>query len=239
MNENEIDTLDIFIGYDPREAVVYHTCVQSIIDNTTVPVAIHPLNLKMFSNYKERHTDGSNAFIYSRFLVPYLKNFKGNAVFIDGDMIIQSDLKNLFKLFNKEYAVQVVKHDYKTKYPIKYLGSKNEDYPKKNWSSVILFNCEHKRNKILTPKFIESAKGSYLHRFSWLDEKLVGELPISWNYLVLEYPETNEADLLHYTIGAPCFSEYNYGIEAKIWNETYNNSSTGFKDLEKEKNIIK
>ena len=62
-------------------------------------------------------------------------------------------------------------NNYKTKYPIKYLGHKNDDYPKKNWSSVILFNCSHPKNKILTPKLIETAQGSYLHRFSWLDEQ--------------------------------------------------------------------
>ena len=121
------EPLKIFIGFDPREAVVYHTCVQSIIENTKSPVSIHPLHLNMFDCYKESHKDGSNAFIYSRFLVPYLCNFKGNALFIDGDMIVNDDLTNLFSKFNENYGVQVVQHDYKTKYPIKYLGSKNED----------------------------------------------------------------------------------------------------------------
>ena len=101
-------------------------------------------------------------------------------------------LNNLFDQFDEKYAVQVVKHDYKTKFPIKYLGHKNDDYPKKNWSSVILFNCSHPKNKILTPKLIETAKGSYLHRFSWLEDKEVGEISKEWNYLVLEYPETKK-----------------------------------------------
>ena len=131
----------------------------------------------MLSNYKETHTDGSNCFIYSRFLIPYLAGFKGNALFIDGDMIIKDDLQNLFDLFDPNFAVQVVKHNYKTKFPTKYLGSKNEDYPKKNWSSVILYNCEHPKHKILTPSFIEKTQGSFLHRFSWLNEKEVGALP--------------------------------------------------------------
>ena len=142
------EPLDIFIGYDEKESVVFHTCVQSIIEKCNVPVSIHPLNLKMFENYKETHTDGSNNFIYSRFLVPYLKNFKGKALFLDGDMIVNDDLNNLFNQFDEKYAVQVVKHDYKTKFPIKYLGHKNDDYPKKNWSSVILLNCSLPKNKV-------------------------------------------------------------------------------------------
>ena len=227
----ENETLKVFIGYDEKEAVVFHTCVQSIIETCSVPVSIHPLNLKMFKNYKETHKDGSNNFIYSRFLVPYLTNFSGKALFLDGDMIVNHDLKDLFDQFDKQYAVQVVKHDYKTKFPIKYLGHKNDDYPKKNWSSVILFNCSHPKNKILTPKLIETSQGSYLHRFSWLDEKEVGEIPKEWNYLVLEYPETKKAKIFHYTVGAPCFNDFDYGIEAKIWHDVHINSQTGFDNL--------
>ncbi len=233
----ENETLKIFIGFDKREATVFHTCVQSIVENTKAPVSIIPLHLDMFSDYKETHKDGSNAFIYSRFLVPYLSNFKGKALFLDGDMIVNEDLQNLFNLFDEKFAVQVVKHDYKTKYPIKYLGAKNDDYPKKNWSSVILFNCAHKKNKILTPELIERSAGSYLHRFSWLNEKLVGALPSSWNHLVLEFKEDKQASILHYTIGSPCFSDYRKGPEAKIWNKYYINSQTGFDDQKDHLNL--
>ena len=225
------EPLKIFIGYDDKEAVVFHTCVQSIIEKCKVPVSIHPLNLQMFQNYKETHKDGSNNFIYSRFLVPYLSDFKGKALFLDGDMIVNDDLNNLFNLFDEQYAVQVVKHDYKTKFPIKYLGHKNDDYPKKNWSSVILFNCSHPKNKVLTPKLIETSQGSYLHRFSWLDDNEVGEISEEWNYLVLEYPETKKAKILHYTVGAPCFKDFDYGAEAKIWHNVHFNSQVGFDDL--------
>ena len=109
----QIETLNIFIGFDEKEAVVFHTCVQSIIEKCKVPVSIHPLNLQMFQNYKETHSDGSNNFIYSRFLVPYLNNFQGKALFLDGDMIVNHNLNDLFDQFDEKYAVQVVKHDYK------------------------------------------------------------------------------------------------------------------------------
>ena len=226
------EPLKIFIGYDDKEAVVFHTCVQSIIEKCKVPVSIHPLNLQMFQNYKETHKDGSNNFIYSRFLVPYLSDFKGKALFLDGDMIVNDDLNNLFNLFDEQYAVQVVKHDYKTKFPIKYLGHKNDDYPKKNWSSVILFNCSHPKNKVLTPKLIETSQGSYLHRFSWLEDDEVGEISKEWNYLVLEFPETRKAKIFHYTVGAPCFKDFDYGAEAKIWHDVHFNSQVGFDDLD-------
>ena len=226
----ENETLKVFIGYDEKEAVVFHTCVQSIIETCSVPVSIHPLNLQMFKNYKETHKDGSNNFIYSRFLVPYLMNFKGWAIFVDGDMVCLSDFKNLKQFFDSNLAVSVVKHDYKTKQKVKYFGQKNEDYPRKNWSSVIIWNCEHPKNKVLTPSFISNKEGSFLHRFQWLKDDEIGELPKSWNWLAIEYEETNNVDLIHYTLGTPCFKEYSNKSFSKYWKKSYVNLLTGKED---------
>ena len=130
--------IPIFIGYDPRESIAYHVCSNSIIRNSSCPVSISPLALNILKDYKETHDDGSNHFIYSRFLVPHLMKYKGWAIFMDGDMILRDDISKLWNLRDSTKAVMVVKHDYKTKASEKYLGSKNEDYPRKNWSSVIL-----------------------------------------------------------------------------------------------------
>jgi hypothetical protein len=102
----------------------------------------------------------------------------------------------------------VVKHNYKTKMTEKYLGSKNEDYPCKNWSSVILWNCSHPANAVVTPEFIQNATGAQVHRFTWLTDDLVGELPAEWNWLDIEYEWNPQAKLVHYTLGTPCFHEF-------------------------------
>jgi len=211
-----VETIDVFIGFDKREAVGYHVCCQSIIERSSMPVAIHPLHLGLFSDYTETHTDGSNAFIYSRFLVPWLMGWKGHAIFLDGDMIVKDDIANLWGLRSHNHALQVVKHDYKTKFPVKYLGNKNEDYPKKNQSSVVIWNCGHFHNRCLTPEFISKATGAELHRFTWLYEELIGELPPRWNHLVLEQ-ELQEVSLEHYTLGIPAFPEFDRGKEAQDW----------------------
>ena len=112
--------IPIFIGYDPREAVAYHTCANSIIRQASQPVAIIPLALNLFEDYTETHTDGSNQFIYSRFLVPHLMNYTGHAIFIDGDMIVRGDIVELWNLRDPSQDVQVVKHNYKTKIKEKY-----------------------------------------------------------------------------------------------------------------------
>jgi lipopolysaccharide biosynthesis glycosyltransferase len=214
-----LKSIPIFIGYDAREAVAYHTCVNSIIRYSTNPISINPLSLNLLKGYTETHTDGSNQFIYSRFLLPHLMDYNGWAIFIDGDMIIRDDITKLYNLQDNDYAVMVVKHDYKTKSNTKYLGSKNEDYPRKNWSSVVLWNCGHIKNKILTPELIQKSDGSYLHRFSWLTDNDIGSLPIEWNWLPDEYGENNNAKLLHYTLGTPCFNEFNNTTQASEWHK--------------------
>ena len=210
--------IPIFIGYDPREAVAYHTCVNSIIRHASKPVAIIPLALNLIEDYTETHTDGSNQFIYSRFLVPHLMDYTGHAIFIDGDMIVRSDITELWQWRHKQYDVQVVKHNYETCMTEKYLGSKNENYPRKNWSSVIIWNCESPANKQLTPEFVQRSTGAELHRFTWIKDEHIGDLPAEWNWLPDEYGPNINADLLHYTLGAPCFHDFATTPMADEWH---------------------
>jgi lipopolysaccharide biosynthesis glycosyltransferase len=223
-----LNKINLIVGFDQREAVAYHVFCQTIIDRSTMPVQFLPLAENTLNEYKEVHTDGSNKFIYSRFLMPYLMNFSGWAIFADGDMVCQADISELWSLRDEAKAVQVVKHDYKTKSTKKYLGNKNEDYPKKNWSSLILWNCGHPENAILTPEFIQSQPGSYLHRFSWLRDDLIGELDAEWNWLAIEYPKNPNAKIIHYTLGTPCFKDYANEPMSDAWKSSYLRINEGF-----------
>ena len=215
--------LKIFVGFDGKvEPVAYHTFCQSVIEKASIPVSFTPLALNTLSEYKETHTDGSNAFIYSRFLVPYLCDFKGMALFVDGDMICRTDIAEILWEHDQDEAVKVVKHYYQTKHPVKYLGAKNEDYPKKNWSSVMLWNCGHHLNKQLTPQFVMDKPGKYLHRFEWLKhEDQVGKLDDTWNWLETEYEYNPDAKLIHHTLGTPCFKDYQSTDYSQEWWDTY------------------
>jgi len=212
-------SLDVFIGYDPREAVAFHTCVNSIIRHSSQPVTIHPLALANLQGYTEGHRDGSNDFIYSRFLVPYLMRWRGKALYIDGDMVVTDDIAKLFDLGGTYTAVNVVKHNYKTKSQTKYFGQTNEDYPRKNWSSVILWNCTRFEHRKLTPEFVEQTKGAYLHRFAWLTDDLIGGLPIEWNWLPDEYGDNYGAKLLHWTLGIPALEGCENTPMADVWTQ--------------------
>jgi len=220
--------INLFVGFDPREAVAYHVFCNSIIQNTSVPVQITPLVLSQLQEFNETHDDRSNDFVYSRFLTPYLSDFKGWAIFADGDMICQGDLKELIDMADPSKAVMVVKHDYQTKATQKYLGNINENYPRKNWSSVILWNCDHPKHKILTPDFVSKQTGKFLHRFSWLDDQDIGELPLEWNWLASEYRVNRDAKLIHFTLGTPCFKDYKNSDMADIWYHYYDLSQKGF-----------
>ena len=213
--------IPIFIGYDPREAVAYHTCANSIIRHASRPVAIIPLALNLFDDYEETHTDGSNHFIYSRFLVPHLMEYTGHAIFIDGDMIVRDDIVELWEQRDVTKDIQVVKHDYQTRMTEKYLGAPNENYPRKNWSSVILWNCNSFPNRKLTPDFVQQSTGSFLHRFTWLDDERIGELSREWNWLPDEYGPNPDAKLLHYTLGTPCFHEFATTPMADEWHREH------------------
>lgn len=216
-----LKTIPVFIGYDPREKAAYHACSESIISNSSLPVSITPVYLPQLKNYVETHTDGSNQFIYSRFLVPWLCDYVGWAIFLDGDMIVQGDIAELWESKDHWCAVQVVKHDYQTKHPIKYLGNKNEDYPRKNWSSVMLMNCSHYAWRQINPDSVGKSSGSFLHRFEFMRDQDVGSLPKDWNWLVGEYDHNDQAKLLHYTIGIPTFSEYARCDHYEAWWDAF------------------
>ena len=222
------EKINIVVGFDQRESVAYHTFTQSIIEKSSLPVSFIPLAINTLKGYQETHQDKSNDFVYSRFLTPYLQDFKGWAIFADGDMICQADIKELWDLRDESKALLVVKHHYQTKVHHKYLGNINENYPRKNWSSVVLWNCSHPSHKILTPDFIAKQTGKYLHRFSWLDDNDIGELPMEWNWLAIEYPINIKAKLIHFTLGTPCFMNYRNTEMANYWLEANKRSLQGF-----------
>ncbi len=166
----------------------------------------------------------STEFTFTRFLIPELTNFEGWALFMDCDMILTTDIKELFDQADDKYAVMCVQHDYTPKEGTKMDGQKQTIYPRKNWSSVMLFNCAHPSNAALTMDLVNNPEinGAYLHRFSWLKDEEIGELDHTWNYLVGVYDDLDVPKLIHYTEGGPWFENYRDCEFANLWkNELY------------------
>jgi lipopolysaccharide biosynthesis glycosyltransferase len=211
----------IFIGFDTSEVVAYHVCCQSIILKSSVPVSFTPLSLNLIKGIYNRTRDPlqSTDFSFSRFLVPYLSGYEGWSLFIDGDMLVRSDIAELIALCDDAYSAMTCQHDYIPNSSTKFLNNTQTKYVKKNWSSVILFNNSHCRN--LTPDYVNTATGLELHQFKWLDdEKKIGNLPLTWNWLVGEYPFDDRVKLAHFTLGGPYFDEFAHADFSDEWRGT-------------------
>jgi hypothetical protein len=215
-----METVRIYVGYDPREAVVYHTFCESVLNHSSIPVSFHPLSLSYLGSITGRR-DASNDFGYSRFLVPWLCKYNGWALYADGDMVFKADVAELYAMREQDKDVMVCKHVYETKAESKYLGSKNESYPRKCWSALILWNCVNNPNRRLTPEYVAEHDGAHLHRFSWLKDERIGELPLEWGWLDTEYNHNPDAKLVHYTLGAPCFPEYKDCDHSSDWRQAH------------------
>lgn len=212
--------INVFIGYDPREAVAFSVLAHSIEEHSSEPVSVTPLKLSQLKKVltRERHPLQSTDFSFSRFLVPYLSGYAGWSVFMDCDMLMRDDIVNLWRLRDERYAVMAVKHDHVPKETVKFLGEPQSQYQKKNWSSVMLFNNE--RCRALTPHYVNTASGLELHQFKWLgNDDEIGALPDRWNHLVGYDKRRQDAALVHYTLGGPYFPEYAQCEYADEWRE--------------------
>ncbi len=210
----------VFIGFDKKEEIAFHVLSRSIIKHASKPVAIIPVALDHLNGVFTRPYDQlqSTEFAFSRFLVPWMCNYQGWAVFMDCDMLVASDIYKLWQQRDPQYALQVVKHDYTPRDQVKFLNNAQSVYKKKNWSSFMLMNCE--QCKTLTPEYVGTATGLELHQFKWLDnDQQIGDLSISWNYLVGEYSQDIDVDNYHYTRGGPWFDNWRDGEHAQIWRD--------------------
>ena len=81
---------------------------------------------------------------------------------------------------------------------------------------------------MLTPELVSSSDGKFLHRFMWLDEEDIGELPMEWNWLATEYPPNPKGKLIHYTLGTPCFSEYSQSEMSEEWHSVFDLTMSGY-----------
>ena len=215
----------IYIGYDSREKVAYDVCKFSIEKRASMPVNIQPLDLSKLKRrglyWRAEDPLASTEFTYSRFLTPYLNNFTGCAMFVDCDFLFLTDIWELLEQFDQTKAIQCVQHDYKPTEATKMDGVKQTNYPRKNWSSLMLFNCEHYTCTQLTVDVTNTQTGKYLHRMEWAKDDEIGELSHLWNYLEGWYPSDGSPKAVHYTRGGPWFKDYQNVDWGKEWLREY------------------
>jgi hypothetical protein len=212
--------MKVFVGYDAREDIAYKVCEYSIKKHQPTAEVI-PLvqdDLRALGLYwREKDALASTDFSLTRFLVPALMNYQGWAVFCDCDFLWTDDIQKLFDLRDETKAVMVVKHDYTPVEGIKMDGQQQHIYPRKNWSSMILWNCGHPSNKYLVPDAVNAETPQFLHRFQWIRDHYIGEVDKEWNWLVNWYKD-GTPKAIHYTEGGPWFDNYKDCDYAEVWN---------------------
>lgn len=209
--------LRIFVGFDQNETVAYHVLCNSILRQASGPVSFTPVNKRNIPEFLRSKEDGSTEFSFSRFLTPYLSGYTGQSIFMDCDMLVIGDIYDVLQHCDMRHDVFVVKHDYTPKTASKFLGHAQHVYPKKNWSSMMIFNNFTMPCRRLTPAIINNESGKYLHQFEWTQEKRIGELPPEWNHLVGEFDPNPKARVAHFTLGTPCFPGYEHQEWSGSW----------------------
>lgn len=213
--------INIFVGLDEPNAISYETCVSSIKrGNKRYELNIQPINYNTIPQYtRERDPYESTQFAFARFFVPYLSNFTGVSIFMDGDFLFMDSIDKLIDLYDSQYAIMCCMHDYNPTNIVKMDGKPQTQWPRKNWSSLMMFNNEHPKNKTLTPSTINNQSGAFLHRFRWLEDNEIGPIPLQWNWLVGWYKEPADGTpkALHYTEGGPWLDGFEDCEYAKNW----------------------
>ena len=210
----------VFVGWDSREDIAFQVCKHTI-EKHNPHVEVVPIKLYEVRDsghyWREDDKKGSTEFTISRFLVPALSNYEGFSVFMDCDMVLRDDIEKILDEVDEENLVSCVQHEYTPESMIKMDGKVQHIYPRKNWSSVMVFNNE-KCKEALNLHVVNEETPQFLHRMNWAGEK-VGALDNTWNYLVGYYHNREHPKLIHYTDGGPWFKNYRDVEYGQLWKD--------------------
>lgn len=238
--------LNVFLGWDDDEKEACEVAGYSLRATSASAIKLHHLNyhgLERRGLYR-RPTTGRDGQLWdaiseapmttshaiARFFVPSEMGHQGWALFTDGDVLFRDDVAKLFALADPEKAVMVVQHDYTPTETLKKGGLTQTVYPRKNWSSVILWNCAHTAHrKLLTYDALNTRPGRELHRFFWLRDDQIGALPPEWNWLVGHSDPALDPAIVHFTNGLPTKPGYESQPYASEWNITARYASSSWK----------
>lgn len=227
----------VYIGYDAREHDAWEVCQASLLRRSSIPLHIVRLdqdNLKAAGLYCRkwyRSESGqridagdskpfSTDFTFTRFLVPILNLYQGWALFCDCDFLFTADIASLFALTDDRYAVMCVKHEHVPSEAVKMDGEQQTRYRRKNWSSLVLWNCAHPANSCITLDCINRMSGQWLHAFDWLKDEQIGPLPHAWNWLSGVDDELTGNRMpcgVHFTLGIPSMAGHENSPYAGLW----------------------
>lgn len=228
----------VHIGWDPRESTAWQIARSSLLKHCTKPILVKMLALgdlidkglyrrpmgvndngRIIDKLSVRSGyDGSQATEHAnaRFFVPLLAK-EGWALFTDGDVLFRSDVSELFEELDPIKAVYCVQHQHEPITTTKMDGCVQTRYTRKNWSSFMIFNCDHPSNKLPLQNVLNIVPGRDLHAFCWLKDAEIGALPRDWNYLEGYTLGVTNPKMVHFTEGVPDMPGYENAEYASEW----------------------
>lgn len=213
--------LKVFVGYDSREDIAWQVCRHSLLRHASAPVEMYAIRqpaVRELGLYTRSSDAASTEFSLTRFLTPWLAAHDGPSLFVDCDFVFTRDVYELLDSVDRAKALHVVQHDYSPANAMKMDAQTQTSYPRKNWSSFMLFNGAHPDVRALTPAVVNTATPQHLHRFAWTSDDAIGALPLAWNFLVGEYPKPAQTPAaIHYTNGGPWFSNWQDVDYGDLW----------------------
>ena len=239
-----MSNLTIFVGWDSNEAIAADVLMYTIDKYKSRPVDFFLLKQQELRDKglytRELDKKASNEFSMTRWLTPYLNRqlFPNNryALFLDCDFVFTGDIYRIFD-YKEDASINVVKHEYVPKSTTKMKDSSGKvqaqkNYPRKNWSSFVLYDCENPIVHKLTLEVVNSESPMVLHRFMLFDDKDVGgfnywtkvdgqKIPLL-NHLAGEYKQPTELPLsIHLTLGIPTIHTAVESAYSKEWLDYY------------------
>lgn len=223
--------MKVFIGWDDREPIACQVAAASLFNTSGIEnewLKIDRLrDVGLLNRLVDKRGQGydliSNApvstdFAISRFLTPILCQ-SGWALFTDCDVLFMRDVHELLDLADPRYAVMCVKHRHVPTETVKMDNQQQTFYARKNWSSVMLFNCDHPTNRRMTLHDVNTRKGLDLHQLYWCDDEEIGALPDEWNWLVNVTQKPVHPAIAHFTLGGPWFHDWQPQPHDELWLE--------------------
>jgi hypothetical protein len=231
MSTSDIPTR-VYLGFDANEIVACCVARESIIRRTpnadvhrisrlslgahyTRPTSCQPGTGRLWDDISDAPMSTDHAI--ARFFVPWLCDYTGWAIFMDGDVLCQANLDVLLAYADPAIALHCVQHPPLLAEGAKKDGAAQLAYPRKNWSSVMLFNCGHPANRQLDLHTLNSLPGRDLHRFCWLQDAEIGALDPKWNYLVNVNEPLDNPAIVHFTLGVPLLAAHAHDPYSDEW----------------------
>ncbi len=192
-----VEPMLVFVGADESQMLPANVLAYSIHKHASRPVRVVPMCNLPIPTPKDTKNKARTGFSFYRFVIPELANYAARALYVDSDMLVFSDLA---ELWNIEFGQQKILCT--TQEPPEEWKNYPGFHPGRQYS-VMLLDCPR-----LPWKIEEIINGLDENRYSYEQlmfnccllqpEEIEDRIPPVWNHL--EQYQEGKTKLIHYTV---------------------------------------